>query len=56
VFSLHAVVGVAVYNTIQLQVVVGATTFIMLIDMGSNHSFIGEAVARRLGLTIEPRP
>jgi hypothetical protein len=37
-------------------VAVGAATFVALIDAGSTHSFIGEAVARRLGLTIEPRP
>jgi hypothetical protein len=37
-------------------VVVGATTFVVLIDMGSTHSFIGEAAVRCSGLTIEPRP
>jgi hypothetical protein len=56
VFSLHAVAGVAVCNTVQLQVAVGAATFIALIDTGSTHSFIGEAAVRRSGLTIEPRP
>jgi hypothetical protein len=56
VFSLHAVAGVLVGNTVQLQVIVGAATFVALIDTGSTHSFIGEAAARRSGLTIEPRP
>jgi hypothetical protein len=55
-FSLHAVAGVFVGNTVQLQVVVGAATFVALIDTGSTHIFIGEAAARRSGLTIEPRP
>ena len=56
VFSLHAVAGVLVGNTVQLQVIVGAATFVALIDTGSTHSFIGETAARRSGLTIEPRP
>ncbi|WVZ80867.1 hypothetical protein U9M48_028309 [Paspalum notatum var. saurae] len=56
VFSLHAVAGVPVNNTIQLQVLLGAATFVALIDTGSTHSFIGEAAARRMGLRIEPRP
>jgi hypothetical protein len=56
VFSLHAVAGVPICNTVQLQVVLGAATFVALIDTGSTHSFIGEAAARRTGLRIEPRP
>ncbi|XP_066338026.1 uncharacterized protein [Miscanthus floridulus] len=56
VFSLHAVAGVSVSNTIQLQVALGPATFVALVDSGSTHSFIGEAAARRTGLPIEPRP
>jgi hypothetical protein len=55
-FSLHAVVGAPVSSTIQLHVRVGAVDFIVLIDMGSTHSFIGEDAARRAGLPIEPHP
>jgi hypothetical protein len=55
VFSLHAVAGVAANNTIQLQVLLGATSFIALVDSGSTQSFIGEEAARRSGLHIEPR-
>jgi hypothetical protein len=43
VFSLHVVAGVLIGNTVQLQVIVSAATFIALIDTGSTHSFIGEA-------------
>jgi hypothetical protein len=56
VFSLHAIAGVAVGNTVQLKVLLGAATFVALVDTGSTHSFIGEAAARRTGLHIEPRP
>ena len=56
VFSLHAVAGVPICNTIQVQVLLAAASFVALIDTGSTHSFIGEAAARRTGLPIEPRP
>jgi hypothetical protein len=56
VFSLHAIAGVAVGNTVQLQVLLGTATFIALVDTGSTHSFIGKAAARHTGLHIEPRP
>ena len=56
VFSLHAVAGVPVSNTVQLQVLLGAATFVALVDTGSTHSFIGEAAARLTGLHIEPHP
>jgi hypothetical protein len=56
VFSLHAVAGVPICNTVQLQVVLDAATFVALIDTGWTHSFIGEAAAWRTGLRIEPRP
>lgn len=55
-FSLHAVTGMAMCNTVQLHVAVDAATFFALIDTGSTHNFIGEATARRSSLTIEPRP
>jgi hypothetical protein len=56
VFSLHAIAGVAVSNTVQLQVLSSTATFVALVDTGSTHSFIGEAAARCTGLHIEPRP
>jgi hypothetical protein len=45
VFSLHVVVGVVVCNTVQLQVVVGASTFVTLIDTGSTHLHWGGGCA-----------
>jgi hypothetical protein len=56
VFSLHAVTGMAICNTVQLHVAVDAATFFALINTGSTHNFIGEATARRSSLTIKPRP
>jgi hypothetical protein len=56
VFSLHVIARVAVGNTVQLKVLLGAAAFVVLVDTGSTHSFIGEAAARRTGLHIEPRP
>jgi hypothetical protein len=56
VFSLHAIAGVAVGNTVQLKVLLGTATFVALVDTGSTHSFIGEAAARCTRLHIEPRP
>jgi hypothetical protein len=56
VFSLHAVAGVPVGRSILLRVVLGATTFMALVDTGSSHNFIGEAAAQRTGLDVQPRP
>jgi hypothetical protein len=56
VFSLHAVVGVPLADTMQVQVSVGTTTFISLLESSSTHNFIVEEVARRTGLRIQPRP
>jgi hypothetical protein len=56
IFSLHAVAGVSMGKTMQIRVVVGATTLIALLDTGSTHNFIAEEAARRSGLPILPRP
>ncbi|XP_066382289.1 uncharacterized protein [Miscanthus floridulus] len=56
VYSLHAVAGVPVCGTLQLEVQVGAATLLALIDTGSTHCFIGEAAAQRAGLPVEPQP
>jgi hypothetical protein len=56
VFSLHAVVDMAIGKTMQVRVLVGTTPLIALLDTGSTHSFIAEEAARRTGLPIQPRP
>ena len=55
-YSLHAVAGVPVADTIQITVSVGAASLLALLDSGSTHSFIGEDAARRTGLPIQDRP
>jgi hypothetical protein len=52
VFSLHAVAGVPVSDTMQVKVSVGTATFTALLDSGSTHNFIAEAAARRTGLPV----
>jgi hypothetical protein len=56
VFSLHAVAGVPIADTIQLAVTVGDASLLALLDSGSTHSFIGEDAAHRTGLPVQARP
>ena len=56
VFSLHAVAGVPIADTIQVTVSVGGASFLALLDSGSTHSFIGEDAACRTGLPVQGRP
>jgi hypothetical protein len=56
VFSLHAVVGVPIADTIQLAVTVGGASLLALLDSGSTHSFIGEDTAQRTRLPVQARP
>lgn len=56
VFSLQAVAGVPICDTMQVSVSLGDTTLVALLDTGSTHNFIGEDAARRTGLPIQPRP
>lgn len=52
VFSLHAVAGVRVGNTIQVRVQLGTESCTALLDTGSTHNFIVEAAALRTGLPL----
>jgi hypothetical protein len=52
VFSLHAVMGVPICDTMQITVSLGTTSFVALLDSGSTHNFIGEEVARRSRLPV----
>ncbi|XP_021321685.1 uncharacterized protein LOC110437539 [Sorghum bicolor] len=56
VFSLDAVAGVPIADTIKLPVNVGDADLLALLDGGSTHSFIGEEAARRAGLPIQSSP
>jgi hypothetical protein len=56
VFSLHAVAGMPIRDTMQVRVVVGAAAFIALLDIGSAHNFIAEDVARHTGLAVHADP
>jgi len=56
VFSLHAVAGVTMARTVRIQVTVGSTPLIALLDTGSTHNFIAEDAAVRFGLPIQSRP
>jgi hypothetical protein len=56
VFSLQALAGVALTDTMQLQVTLGATSLVAMLDSGSTHNFISEAAAARTGLPLEHRP
>jgi hypothetical protein len=55
VFSLQAVAGVPICDTMQVRVDLGTSTLVALLDTGSTHNFIGEEAARRTGLVIQPR-
>eukprot|EP00267_Zea_mays_P046571 XP_020398954.1 uncharacterized protein LOC109942005 [Zea mays] len=56
VFSLQALAGVALTDTMQLQVTLGATSLVAMLDSGSTHNFISEVAAARTGLPLEHRP
>jgi hypothetical protein len=45
-FSLQAVAGVSMTDTMQLAVTLGATQLVALLDSGSTHNFISEEAAR----------
>jgi hypothetical protein len=52
-YSLHAVAGVRLSDTLRVRVVVGAASLVALLDSGSSHNFISEQAARRTGLPVE---
>jgi hypothetical protein len=56
VFSLRAVTGMPICDSMQVRASLGATTLVALLDIGSTHNFISEDAARRTGLPIQPRP
>jgi len=54
--SLAAITGIQTSATLHLTARVCDTPATALVDSGSTHSFIDEALAQRLGLTPVPRP
>lgn len=56
IFSLHAVAGVPLYDTIQVRASLGTTTVVALLDTGSTHNFIVERATHRSRLPIQPFP
>jgi hypothetical protein len=55
-FSLQVLAGVPVTDTMQIIVALGAASLVALLDSGSTHNFISEAVAQRTGLPLHQRP
>jgi len=54
--SLAAITGIQTSATLHLTARICDTHATALVDSGSTHSFIDEALAQRLGLTPDPRP
>jgi hypothetical protein len=55
-YSLHAVAGVRLSDTLRVRVMVGSASLVALLDSGSTHNFISERAAQRTGLPVVPRP
>jgi hypothetical protein len=53
VFSLQALAGGAFTDTMKLEVGLGSTSLVALLDSGSTHNFISEAAALRTGLPLQ---
>jgi hypothetical protein len=54
--SLHALTSLCGANTMQLMVHIKGKQLRTLVDSGSTHSFVHEAVVRVLGLDVSHRP
>ena len=54
--SLNAITGIKTGDTMHLAASVAGVTLRALVDSGSTHSFISEALAHRIGTAITPRP
>jgi hypothetical protein len=54
--SMHALTGAASSDTICLRVQIHGVELTALVDLGSTHTFIHDAVARRLDLAVTNQP
>ena len=54
--SLSTLTGITTNCTMKLQVSIGGSELMALVDSGSTHTFVHDDVVHRLGLDIEHRP
>jgi hypothetical protein len=54
--SFHALTGLSSANTMQLMITIARTELRALVDSGSTHTFIHDAVVHSLGLDIVHQP
>jgi hypothetical protein len=52
---LHALTGIDIGDTMKLHVAINDSILMALVDSGSTHTFIREAVASQIGLQVAPR-
>ena len=55
-FSLQAIAGVRLSNTMQVHVQLGTTCLVALLDSRSTHNFISDDAAQLTGLPLQLRP
>jgi hypothetical protein len=55
-FSLQALAGVALADTMQITVTLGPASLVALVDSGSTHNFISATAAHQSGIPIQRRP
>lgn len=53
--SLHALTVIRTDRTMRLSVAINGREVLALVDSGSTHTFLAEAVAQRLGFSPVPR-
>jgi hypothetical protein len=54
--SLHALTGLSITNTMQLMITIAGTKLRALVDSGSTHTFIHDAMVHSLGMDIVHQP
>jgi hypothetical protein len=53
--SLHALIGIDVFNTMKLHISINGKLLVALVDTGSTHTFIKEGLLSQLGLEVTPQ-